>query len=164
MRQGRLFLKTVLYIDDNLDDLTLVKVALERAGVPICVQSYASGFAALRHLEQCALGRDQPLPDLVILDLKTSNPVDGEGMSTLARLRANKHLSHLAVYVLTGWENPVDRAIAKSLGVSGYIIKSTDFSELIDAVRTFFAAAPANPPGLVPATPVRQSSSNLNLL
>jgi CheY-like chemotaxis protein len=123
---------TILQLDDNPDDLMLVKLALEKARLPVRVHAFDSAEAATRCLKGClSEGAERSLPDLVLLDIRMPGT---DGIDFLTWLRASNRLRQLPVYVLTGVENPVDRGLVEALGVRGYFLKSPFFTDLVKAV------------------------------
>lgn len=72
-------------------------------------------------------------PDLALLDVR----MDGsqlDGLEVAERLRAN-YGSHPKLLMLTAYTNPEYVLRAISVGVDGYLLKTTGFVELIEAIR-----------------------------
>ena len=70
--------------------------------------------------------------DLVILDL-TMPRLDGLG--TWAALRSDPELAGTRVLVLTGRDQPDDRAAARDAGADAYLVKPFSSLALLDAVK-----------------------------
>ena len=71
-------------------------------------------------------------PDLVILDL-TMPRLDGLG--TCQALRSDPELAGTRVLVLTGRDQPDDRAAARDAGADAYLVKPFSSLALLDAVK-----------------------------
>jgi len=71
-------------------------------------------------------------PDLILLD--TNMPVMN-GRQMLEHLRANPELKGIPVIMLTALCEPQDIAAASALGVSDYITKPFDFTELMEKMK-----------------------------
>lgn len=77
-------------------------------------------------------------PDLILLD--TNMPImDGHEM--LKQLRATAQLKQTPVIMLTAICGPQDIATASSYGISDYVTKPFDFTELMEKVEAALAQA-----------------------
>ena len=120
---------TVLYIEDDADDVTLMSHAWKRGRVPNPLQIVRDGEEALHYLsgeEQHANREEYPLPGLVLLDL--SLPRVG-GLDVLKWIRQHPVLHTLRVIVLTSSLRPRDLEAANALGIDAYLVKPTGFDE-----------------------------------
>src|SRR6059058_3522978 len=93
---------TIVYAEDDLDDLFLVRQAFEKHD-HIEVVHAPDGRKALRTLEEMA--GENFLPCLVILDINM--PVMN-GREALQAIRNHPQLQHLAVVLFTTSNNPSD--------------------------------------------------------
>ena len=112
----------VLTVEDDDDDLFLLERELAKAGAAIG-QRVRDGRAAVDYLAGNGPYGDRgkhPLPEIVFLDLKI--PYLG-GHGVLAWIRSRPEFARLRVYVLTGSDEPKDRAQAEALGATGYFVK-----------------------------------------
>lgn len=112
----------VLIVEDDEDDLYLLEREFERIGSPL-IKHAGDGGVAIKYLAGSGPFADRathPLPDVVLLDLKIPF-LDGHGV--LAWIRARSELAGLRVYILTGSDEPKDRAQATALGATGYFVK-----------------------------------------
>lgn len=106
--------KRILVIEDNVDNLELVRFLLERAG--FAVLSAQGGCSGLQ------VAREQ-LPDLVLLDLTLP---EMDGWEVVDLLKKDPATAALPVVALTAHTLPGDRQRALDAGCDGYISKPLD--------------------------------------
>jgi two-component system, response regulator len=120
-------LKTILLVEDNADDETLTLRALRQSDVPNIIRVARDGAAALDYLRG-----DNPLPDLVLLDLKLPKL---NGLEVLEQIRKDERTKSLPIVILTSSDEERDIDGAYDLGANSYVRKPVDFREFVDAVR-----------------------------
>jgi len=113
----------ILVIEDNPDDVLIIGRLLKKAGYSHVVFA-ADGEEGIRMAEE-------NLPALVIVD--TLLP-DMSGFEICRRLRSFKG-DHFKIILTTGSVDAVDAAQARDAGADDYVVKTEDFSLLIDAAR-----------------------------
>src|ERR1700730_16437021 len=113
----------VLFIDDNPQNVLLVRGQLEREGY--LVDSALSGQQGL----DSALA--QP-PDLILLDIMMPG-LDGYQVCQL--LRENESTSAVPVIVLTALNEKTDKMQAYESGADDFLSKPVDRAELLSRVR-----------------------------
>lgn len=97
---------SVLIVEDDEEDLYLIKNAFKRANIPVFVKSITDGGEAREMIEE-SRGLDfDRRPDLIFLDLNLPT-VDGRDI--LSWMRSNQELSDIPIVVLTG---VLDRKLA----------------------------------------------------
>jgi len=117
----------VLLVDDEPVIRELVQAILEGDGVEVhCVENGARAVAEARSLR----------PDLVLLDIVMP---ELDGLSVLRLLRADAHLAHTPVHMLTSRVRAEDRAAAEAAGADGYIEKPFRGQALQDLVAALRA-------------------------
>jgi CheY-like chemotaxis protein/anti-sigma regulatory factor (Ser/Thr protein kinase) len=124
---------TILYVEDNLSNLTLVQRILARRSDVDLIPAMQGGLA----LELARSKR----PDLILLDLHLP---DIQGDEVLRAIRAHPDLRGTPVVVLSADATPgqVDRLIA--LGANAYVTKPLEvraFIDILDGVLDARAAA-----------------------
>jgi CheY-like chemotaxis protein len=113
----------ILVVEDNEDDAFFMRRSLKAAAPNATCDFVSDGQAALDYLRGTgayAHRTQQPLPDVVFLDLKLPQVY---GLDVLARVRANPQTAALRVIVLTSSGEERDRSAATALGIQGYLVK-----------------------------------------
>lgn len=126
--------KTILLVEDNPDDETLVMRALHHNHVSNQVDVVRDGVEALTYL----LGSDEtgpptrPLPQVVLLDLKLPKV---DGLEVLRRLRGEERTRFLPVVILTSSSEEQDLIRGYENGANSFVRKPVDFNQFAEAVR-----------------------------
>jgi two-component system response regulator len=126
---------TILFVEDNPDDVVLTLRAFERNKIANEVVVVSDGAVALDYLFGTGTyeGRDPAdTPVLVLLDLKLPK-VDGH--EVLRRIREHEATRLLPVVILTSSKENSDLVRCYSLGANGYVRKPIDSAEFMDVVR-----------------------------
>ena len=127
---------TVLLVEDNEDDVLLIRRAFRKAKLLNPLQVVGDGDAAVAYLGGDGPYADRaayPLPLLVLLDLKL--PRRG-GLDVFAWLRRQPVLRRTPVVVLTSSAEREDVTRAYELGANSYLVKPVAFDALLEMVRT----------------------------
>jgi DNA-binding response OmpR family regulator/DNA-binding CsgD family transcriptional regulator len=120
---------TVLVVDDTLESLGFVTLALEKAGMTVLVAG--DGGAALQSLELV-------LPDLVIMDAMM--PVM-DGFETTRRIKADPRFAHLPVIFMTGMTETEHVIRGFAAGGVDYVHKPIIVEELLARIRVHLGNA-----------------------
>lgn len=117
--------KKILYIEDNLDNMTLVKRVLEVEGYEVIeAQTGKDGLdKALKNL-----------PDIVITDI---NLPDIDGYSVTENLKKGTKTAHIPVIAMTANVMKKDRQNVIEAGCDGYISKPIDIDDLPGQIENF---------------------------
>jgi CheY-like chemotaxis protein len=129
--------KAILLVEDNEDDVFLMKHALTVAGVANPVFVVETGQQAIDYLSGAGAYRDRsthPLPVIVFLDLKL--PLMS-GHEVLAWIRGQRQLESMVVVVLTSSDEPSDVRRSYSLGANSYLVKPLTAQQLLDLAKAF---------------------------
>lgn len=121
--------KTILVVEDNEQNRTLLKDVLEYHGyLVIEAANGADGVARAR----------EHLPDLILLDIQM--PVMN-GFAALQALRDDPASRGIAIIALTSFAMKGDREKIMAAGFQGYIAKPIDTRELPKMVAGFMERA-----------------------
>lgn len=121
----------ILIVEDDPDDVVLVRRAFLRLALPLHLVVLNDGLAAIRYLSGTDEFADRiahPLPRFVLLDLKLPGL---SGHEVLAWLRQRPDIGLLPVVVLTSSAQGPDIERAYSLGANSYLVKPVAFDDLI---------------------------------
>lgn len=143
----------LLVEDDDLDVMNVHRAlgqAAEIASITVC----RDGVEAMKLLRSGQLALERLV---IVVDLRMPRM---SGLELLRELRADARLRRTPVVVLTTSDDPQDRDAAFSLGAAGYFVKPAApnrFRQIMDAMRSYWAAAEFAPPPLV-TTPSNPNS------
>lgn len=122
-------MKKIVMIEDNEDHAILIRRGLEAGDCEMT--HYRDGLEAVEAFQKVVTAGDER-PDLILLDLKLPG-LDGFGV--LERLAKLDGFSEIPVVMLTTSNRKEEIAEAYRLGARGYVVKSDDFSELIEKLK-----------------------------
>jgi two-component system, cell cycle response regulator DivK len=122
----------VLYVEDNEDNVYMLKRRLERAGFEVLVAS--DGAAGI------AMARDER-PDLILMDL--SLPVL-DGWEATRRLKSSEETRAIPVIALSAHAMPGDREKALDAGCDDYDSKPVKLPGLLAKIRALLPEGSAS--------------------
>lgn len=122
----------ILLVEDNPNDRLLTERAFKKSNLRNGLVSVEDGEAALTYLFGNATTEAQPLPVLILLDLKLPKV---DGLEVLQRIRADERTQMLPVVILTSSKEQDDLVRSYKLGVNSYVRKPVDFNEFVVAVQ-----------------------------
>ncbi len=128
--------RTILMADDDGEDCVLVGDALRETGRSYNLHFVCNGeelFDYLRHQGEYEEGRNAPLPDLILLDLKMPRK---DGRETLRELKSDPHWRHIPVVVLTTSTAGDDVKFCYDRGANSYMTKPATYRELVEILKT----------------------------
>jgi len=102
MAVWRLLFKTILVVEDNDDDIFMMKMACQRSGIPHQFQVAKDGDSAVEYLSGASKFKDRsvhPFPDVVFLDIKMPKR---DGHEVLKWIRDQPTMENLPVVMLAG--------------------------------------------------------------
>ena len=121
-------MKTILVVDDNFDNRTIIAQMLKISGYQvICATD------GLHALDMAASHG----PDLILMDLAMPNL---DGWSATARLKSRPDMAHVPVIAVTGHVTHDEITRALKAGCEDYLAKPIDYETMIRKVRTYLAA------------------------
>jgi CheY-like chemotaxis protein len=127
----------ILIVEDNSDDVILLKRAFAKAGVSNPLHTVSSGRQAIQYLSGEGPFADRerfPIPSVILLDLQMP---DGDGFDVLQWIRNKFPQGGLLVVVLTRVEEikKINRAYA--LGANSFLTKPSNPEELQELINIF---------------------------
>jgi CheY-like chemotaxis protein len=125
----------ILLVEDDPNDIILIKRAFEKANITNPLQVVENGEEAISYLT--GKGRygnrvKYPLPMLLLLDLKLPRK---SGHEVLEWLSQQPMLKRLTVVVLTSSQQSSDINRAYDLGANSYLVKPVTFNALVEMVK-----------------------------
>jgi len=119
---------TVLLVEDDLNDIFLVKRAFKIAQIPTPLQVVTDGQEAISYLRgdgKYADRKTYPLPHLIVMDIKMPRKT---GFEVLEWVKGNsKPLRRIPVVIVSSSDNPSDINRAYELGANAYMVKPVNF-------------------------------------
>ena len=122
---------TILYADDDQEDLHLISEAFEKHTDNLRVAHAYNGAEALKFLAH--MNRSSILPCLIILDI---NMPIMDGIETLREIKKVEDYKNIPVVMFSTSSHPADKRIAESLGAA-YITKPAKYGEMEKLVEQF---------------------------
>lgn len=122
---------TILYAEDDLDDLFIVRQAFTNHNATIEVVHAHNGFEALQFLNNVA--DQEALPCLVILDI---NMPGMDGREALIRIKQSEQLKKIPVVMFSTSSSKLDKDFAAKWGAE-FITKPLVYEELETLARKF---------------------------
>ena len=125
----------ILICEDEPDLVRAIEFTLKREG--FSTRTAATGSAALR------LAAEEPIPDLVLLDLMLP---DISGTEVCRRLKADEATASVPVIMVTAKGEEIDRVVGFEVGADDYVVKPFSTRELVLRVRAILRRVqPAGP-------------------
>jgi CheY-like chemotaxis protein len=134
----------VLLVEDNPDDVIMIREAFEQSLTPIQLYVVSNGEQAIKFVRRT--DTDALRPSLILLDLNL--PIRN-GLDILAELKSDTEFLSIPIVVLTTSQAPNDIQQCYSLHANAYIIKPPDFdgyADVIKQVATCFLGLISLPP------------------
>lgn len=131
----------MLIADDDEDDIYLMQSAFRESHLTVKVDFVQNGIQVLTYLDK--IQADNPLPDLIVLDLNM--PLLG-GRETLQRLKTDLRYHKIPVAILTTSLSEEEKAHCLQIGAALYLFKSTGFDKIVSTAKYLyeFSGTPAD--------------------
>ena len=122
---------TVLLVEDDLNDIFLVKRAFKLARIHNPLQVVTDGEEAIHYLSGEGKFSDRqtyPLPKLIVMDIKMPRRT---GFEVLEWVKGSgRPLRRIPVVIVSSSDHPDDINRAYELGANAYMVKPVDFKEV----------------------------------
>lgn len=127
-------LRPILLVEDNVNDIELTLIALEKTRLANPVVSIRDGAEALDYLYCRNQYRDRPAgdPAVVLLDLKLPKV---DGLEVLAKIKSDELTRAVPVVMLTSSREECDLIRSYELGVNAFVVKPVDFNAFFEAIQ-----------------------------
>lgn len=128
----------ILLVEDNEGDVLLTQEAFKSAKIANNIHVTMDGEQAMRYLRKEEEFSDAVTPDVILLDLNL--PIKS-GQEVLADIKADDHLKHLPVIIMTSSQSEQDVVQTYNLHANSYIIKPLSleqFSQVVSALENFW--------------------------
>ncbi len=124
MTNGKQNKSVVLYADDDLDDIQLVRDAFMNYTQQVELVSVQDGLEAMSYLKALPLSEEPPC--LIILDI---NMPRMDGKEALIKLRQMKRYQNVPAVLFTTSSQPRDKKFAEAYN-AGFFTKPIDFKQM----------------------------------
>lgn len=122
--------KKILIVEDNEQDLKIIKRVLSRAGF----KEIVTAETGEEGVEKARLEK----PGLVVLDTVLPGI---DGFAACREIRKTQKPKTMKIIVTTGAVDAVDADKARSAGADDYVVKTSDFSYLLKAIKGLYGKA-----------------------
>ncbi|PWU15247.1 MAG: two-component system response regulator [Verrucomicrobia bacterium] len=139
---------TVLLVEDDLNDIFLVKRAFKLAHVRSPLQVVTDGLEAMHYLkgeDKFADRQAYPLPKLVVMDIKMPRR---SGFEVLEWVKRDPLLRRIPIVIVSSSEDPMDINRAYELGANAYMVKPVDYravEHLFQSITQYWGLECAKP-------------------
>jgi CheY-like chemotaxis protein len=122
---------TVLLVEDDLNDIFIVKRAFKTANFSAHLQVVTDGQEAISYLrgdEKYSEREAFPLPKLIVMDIRMPRR---SGFEVLEWVKTgDRLLRRIPIVIVSSSENPADINRAYELGANAYMVKPVNFREV----------------------------------
>ena len=129
-------LESILLVEDNADDVELIRYAFRKAEIVSPIQAVFDGEQAIAWLKGDPPFEDRdshPLPSLILLDLKLPRR---SGFEVLEFARSHAASAFIPIAVLTSSNQTEDIRRAYELGANSYLVKPVRRDALVEMMRS----------------------------
>ena len=121
-------MKRILVVEDNEDNMYLIRVLLQKSGFAILEASDGAEGVELAVKEK---------PDLILMDIQLPRL---DGYEATKRIKANKETKDIPVIALTSYALVGDREKALNAGCDGYIEKPINPETFVAEMEKYLSA------------------------
>ncbi len=120
--------KRILYVEDNLNNVLLVKRILDVEGHQLLVAADAvTGLKAVINQQ----------PDLILMDLHL--PGEMNGLELTQRIKQQPELRHIPIVALTAHDSAEVETAALAAGCAGFLRKPADLRQIRQTLQTYLS-------------------------
>jgi PleD family two-component response regulator len=123
-------IRSVLCVDDDEDDASLLESAVQSVNDEIQFVKMFGGEEALDYLKETSL-----LPDLILMDCNM--PVMN-GFECLEEIKRIRKFSSIPIVMISTSASPKDIALAMDLGATKFFTKPNTYVQLCNLVKLIF--------------------------
>ncbi len=140
---------SVLLVEDDLNDIFLVKRAFKLAHIPNPLQVVTDGLDAINYLsgeDKYADRKTYPLPRLIVMDIKMPRKNGFEVLEWVKR--EGRPLRRIPIIIVSSSDSPADINRAYELGANAYMVKPVDFravEHLFESITHYWGLECAKP-------------------
>jgi CheY-like chemotaxis protein len=139
---------TVLLVEDDLNDIFLVKRAFKMARLETPLQVVTDGEEAIAYLRGEGRYADRelhPMPKLIVMDIKMPRKT---GFEVLEWIKGDGPLRRIPIVIVSSSDRPEDINRAYELGANAYMVKPVNFravEHLFESITQYWGLACAKP-------------------
>jgi len=139
---------TVLLVEDDLNDIFLVKRAFKKAQIKNPLQVVTDGEEAIQYLRgegKYANRQIYAWPKLIVMDIKMPRKT---GFEVLEWVKHDGPLRRIPIVIVSSSNNPADINRAYELGANAYMVKPVDFravEHLFQSITQYWGLECAKP-------------------
>jgi CheY-like chemotaxis protein len=140
---------SVLLVEDDLNDIFLVKRAFKKARLQNPLNVVTDGQEAIHYLRGLGKYADReahPLPALIVMDIKMPRKT---GFEVLEWVKGQgRPLRRIPIVIVSSSENPSDINQAYELGANAYMVKPMDYravEHLFESITHYWGLECAKP-------------------
>ena len=140
---------TVLLVEDDLNDIFIVKRAFKMANIPSPLQVVTDGQEAISYLRGDGKYADRnhyPLPKLMVMDIRMPRRSGFEVLEWVKR--GQQPLRRIPIVIVSSSQNPADINRAYELGANAYMVKPMNFravEHLFETITHYWGLECAKP-------------------
>ncbi len=124
----------ILLIEDDQNDISLIKIAFENAGIDVNLKIITNGEEAINYINK--LDKEEKLPDLILLDI---NLPKVNGLEVLQIVKSDEITSQIPTVIFTSSDSEFDMNSAYNSGANLYLKKPNNINDfrslIVDFIR-----------------------------
>ena len=127
---------TILFVEDDDDDFSLIQDAIAEVNIEGCIKRVKDGEEFLNyllHISPFESLENYPLPDIIFLDL---NLPKIDGREALKQINATPELKKIPIIILTTSNSPQDIEVTYKYGANSYVQKPSSYNSLVAMFKT----------------------------